>query len=50
LIKTGSVRLASVDDLFDLSPGELQGSEKTSAGNQGGEKLDPLTSALRSLT
>jgi len=49
LIKTGSVRLASVDDLFDLSPGELQGSAKTSAVSNGGEKLDPLTTTLRQL-
>jgi hypothetical protein len=50
LIKTGSVRLASADDLFDVSPGDLTaGSLQNASQAAGGNKLDPLTSFLRTV-
>lgn len=45
LIASGSVKLSAADDVFDQSPGELQGPVVKGSG----ERLDPLTKLLRSL-
>lgn len=44
-VKTGSVKLSSVDDLFEQSPGDLVGTAK----EPGTGGTDPLTSTLREL-
>lgn len=45
LLKEGSVKQSSVDELFGLTPGELSGEAKATGSN--GEKLDSLTRVLR---
>jgi len=47
LIASGSVKLSAADDVFDQSPGELQGPVGRPSGDT--PRLDPLTSLLRSL-
>lgn len=47
LIASGSVKLSAADDVFDQSPGELQGPVGRPSGD--GQRLDPLTSLLRQL-
>jgi hypothetical protein len=49
LVKTGSANLGSPDDIFDLSPGELEGVPQTPGATPGREQLDPFTSFLRTL-
>jgi len=46
LVASGSVKVSAVDDVFDQTPGDLQGNDSRQSG--GAEKLDPLTKILRS--
>ena len=43
----GTVKVSSLNDAFDQSPGQLQGN--ASNQSRSSEALDPLTSALRSI-
>ncbi len=47
LIASGSVKLSAADDMFDQSPGDLQG--PVGRPSEGEKRLDPLTSLLRNL-
>lgn len=50
LIKTGSVRSTAADDLFELSPGDIEGAPPTEGQTTPTPgKLDPLTSFLRTV-
>lgn len=43
----GTVKVSSLNDAFDQSPGQLQGNAVNQSGSS--DALDPLTSALRSI-